>query len=156
MLPHCHVVGAIKTVQLEQEVVDTLKQKLTVDVIVTLHFVRAVVGGVRYYSQGYTRTTKRNSYTVCYSDGGITRYGLIKYFLSLPNQSVALLTRLSPTSHTCYPQGLGILRSRIVPVKLESSIDAVPVTSLLCKCVYCCFGSMERYIVVPPNSMTDD
>ena len=103
MLPDCHVIGAIKTVRLEQEVVDTLKQKLMVDVVVASHFVRAVVGGVRYHSQGYTRTTKRNSYTVCYSDGGTTRYGLIKYFLSLPNQSVALLTRLTPTSHTCQP-----------------------------------------------------
>ena len=156
MLPDCHVVGAIKKMRLEQEVVDTLKQKLMVDVVVASHFVRAVVGGVKYYSQGYTRTTRRNSYTVCYSDGGTTRYGFIKYFLSLPNQSVALLTRLTPTSSTCYPQGLGILRSRIVPVKVESSIDAVSVTSHLCKCVYCCFGSVERYIVVPPNSMTDD
>ena len=36
MLPDCHVVGAIKTVQLEQEVVDTLKEKLTVDITLSL------------------------------------------------------------------------------------------------------------------------
>ena len=45
MLPDCHVIGAIKTVQLEQVVV-TLKQKLVMDVIVASQFVRAVIGGV--------------------------------------------------------------------------------------------------------------
>ena len=75
--------------------------------------------------------TKRNNYTVCYKDGGATQYGLIEYFLSLPNQSVAVLNKLSETSHHCYAQGLGIFCSRVVSVKLQSLIEIVPVKSHL-------------------------
>ena len=59
------MLGTIKTVQLEQEVVDTQQQKLMVDVNTASQFTRAIVGGIRYYSQAYTRVTKRNSHTVC-------------------------------------------------------------------------------------------
>lgn len=150
--------GTIKTIQLEQEVIDALKQKLMVDVSVASQFTRAVVGGTRYYSLAYTRVTKRNSYTVCYKDGEVTRYGLIKYFLSVAtSQSVAVVNRLSPTATGCYPRGLGILCSRIVPVKLEPSIDVVSVNCLVSKCVYCSFSSTNTiYIAIPPNNFTDD
>ena len=75
------MLGTIKTVQLEQEVIDALQQRLMMDVASASQFTRAVVGGTRYYSLAYTRVTKRNSYTVCYKDGEATQYGLIKYFL---------------------------------------------------------------------------
>ena len=150
------MLGTIRTVQLEQEVVDTLRQKLMMDVNTASQFTRAIVGGIRYYSQAYTRVTKRNSHTVCYMDGEATRYGLIKYFLSLPNQSVVVLNKLIPTTSHCYPRGLGILCSRIVPVQLHNSIDIVPVNSLVSKCVYCSFSSTSRYISLTPNNFTDD
>ena len=156
MLLDCHVLGTIRTVQLEQEMVDTLQQKLMVDVNTASQFTRAIIGGIRYYSQAYTRVTKRNSHTVCYMDGEATQYGLIRYFLSLPNQSVAVVNRLIPTTTHCYPQGLGILCSWIVPVQLENSIDVIPVNSLVSKCVYCSFSSTSIYISLTPNSSTDD
>ena len=156
MLIDCHVLGPVKKVQVEQEVADSLYQKLTIRADVASQFTRAIVGGVRYYSQAYTRVTKRNSYTVCYKDGGATHYGLIKYFLSLPNQSVAVLNKLSTTSDYCYARGLGILCSRVVPVKLQSSIEIIPVKSLISKCVYCSFSSTNIFIAVPPNCITDD
>ena len=49
MLLDCHLLGTIRTVQLEQEVVDTPQQKLMVDVNSASQFTRAV-GGIRYYS----------------------------------------------------------------------------------------------------------
>ena len=156
MLLDCHVLGKIRTVRLEQEVVNTLQQKLMMDVNVASQFTWAIGGGVRYYSQAYTRVTKRNSHTVCYKDGEATQYGLIKYFISLPDQSVAILNKLSPTTAHCYPQGLGVLCSRIVPVKLEDSTDVIPINSLVSKCVYCSFSSTSKYIVVTPNCFTDD
>ena len=88
-------------------------------------------------------------------DGETTRYGLIKYFLSPPNQTVAVINRLIRTTSYCYPQGLGILYSRIVPVKLGNSIDVILLKSLLFKCVYCSLGSNSMYISVPPNSFID-
>ena len=109
--------------QLEQEVIDVLKQKLMVDVNVASQFTQAVIGGTCYYSLAYTRVTKRNSYTVCYKDGEVRRYDLIKYILSVAtSQLVAVVDMLSPTVIGCYPRGLGILCSRIVPVKLEPYI----------------------------------
>ena len=136
VLPDCRVVGGIKTVHLEQEVVEMIQEKVMVDADVASKFTRAIVDGREYYSQAYTRITKRNSYTVCYKEGETMRYGLIKYFLSLPNESVAIVNTLTPTSAYCYPQLLGILRSRIIPMKIESSINIIPVKSLVCKCVY--------------------
>lgn len=152
----CHVLGTIRTVQLEQVVIDTLQQKLMVDVNTASQFTRAIVHGIKFYSRAYTRVTKRNSHTVCYMDGEATRYGLIKYFLSLPNQSVAVLNRLIPTTSHCYPRGLGILCSRVVPVELDNSIDVVPINSLISKCVYCSFTTTSVYISLIPNSYTDD
>ena len=156
MLIDCHVLGPVKKVQVEQEVADSLNQKFTIRADVASQFTREIVGGVKYYSQAYTRVTKRNSYTVCYKDGGATHYGLIKYFLSLPNQSVAVLNKLSTTSDHCYARGLGILCSRVVPVKLQSSVEIIPVKSLISKCVYCSFSSTNIFIAVPPNCITDD
>jgi hypothetical protein len=102
MLLDCHVLEAAKKVQLEQEVVDASASKAhdTCGCILS-QSTRAVVGGTKYYSQAYMRVTERNSYTVCYKDGGATHYGLIKYFLSLPNQSVAVLNKLS-TKLSCH------------------------------------------------------
>lgn len=105
MLLDCHVLGTIRTEQLEQEMVDTLQQKLMVDVNTASQFTRAIIGGIRYYSQAYTRMTKRNSHTVCYMDGEATQYGLIKYFLSLPNQSVAVVNR--PHDNPLLPSRIG-------------------------------------------------
>ena len=156
MLIDCHVLGPVKKVQVEQEVANSLHQKLTIRADVASQFTRAIVGGVKYYSQAYTRVAKRNSYTVCYKDGGATHYGLIKYFLSLPNQSVAVLNKLSTTSGHCYARGLGILCSRVVLVKLQSSVEIIPVKSLISKCVYCSFSSTNIFIAVPPNCITDD
>jgi hypothetical protein len=150
------VLGVVKKVKLEQEVVDALRRKLLIHVDVASQFTRAVVGGVKYYSQAYTRVTKRNSYTVCYKDGGATQYGLIKYFLSLQNQSVAVVNKLRTTSDHCYAQGLGILCSRVVPVKLQSSVEVIPIKCLMSKCVYCSFSSTNIFIAVPPNCITDD
>ena len=66
------MLGVIKTVWLEQEVVDALHQKLMVDVDVASQFIRAVVHGVKYYFLEYTGVTRRNSCTVCFKDGGAT------------------------------------------------------------------------------------
>ena len=141
---------------LEQEVMEILQQKFLIDTNVASQFTRAVIDGKEYYSQVYPRVTKRNSYTVCYSEDGVTKYGFIKYFLSLPSLSVAVINKLTPTSAFCYPPRLSILHSRIVPVKPESSIDVVSLRSLVCKCVYISFSSTNIYVSVLANCIADD
>ena len=156
VLSDCRVTGGVKTVQLNLEVIEMLQRKFSINIDVASQFTRAVINGREYYSQAYPRVTKRNSYTVCYKEGGATRYGLIKYFLSLPSQSVAVINVLTPTPAFCYPQRLTDLQSRIVPVKVESSTDIVLVRSLMCKCVYINLSSTSKYVSVLANCITDD
>ena len=80
-------------------------------------FLRAKIHQEVFFSEKYTRVKTRNSYTVIYSQGGVEKYGIVQYFLSLSDQAVAVIQPLTvSTSPTCYPSQLSILHSRIKPV----------------------------------------
>ena len=89
-------------------------------------------------------------------DGEATQYGLIKYFLLPPNQSVAVVNRLIPTKTHCHPQGLGILCSRIVPVLLENSIDVIPVNLYINVCTVVLAAPVCMYNNIFDSSFTDN
>ena len=135
-LVDCSVIGSIETVSLSLEVQGALRRDCGVEVNVASRFLRASVKQVEYYSLEYKRLKTRNSYTVFYQAGEQDRFGLIHYFLSLPDQTLAVVQQLTPTSNYCYPHQLRELQQRIIPVTLESSICIVPIKSLVSKCVY--------------------
>ncbi len=117
-------------------------------------FFRAVVGRSTYYSLQYGRTT-RNSYTVCYIDNGVEKFGFIRYFVCLQSTSLAVITPLTPTCNYCYPQTISVLCERVIPVVVQSSFVAMSVKCLLYKCVYIDFGS-SKFIAKLPNQIYDD
>ena len=47
-------------------------------------FQRCFVNDILYFSKCYTRTTKINSYTVCFRHNEETLFGEIEYFLCVP------------------------------------------------------------------------
>ena len=113
-------------------------------------FLRARVGKTVYHSQMYTRTKTRNSYTVCYkSEDGIERFGLVQYYLSLTNTTVAVVTPLTPAHCHNFPSQLRELDDCIVSVNKELSIGVIPVRSFLYKCIY--IDSCDvSYVAKPP------
>lgn len=150
------MVGTIKVVQLKPDVREMISRKHGVTVSSASHFSRAIINDTEYHSLAYSRLTTRNSYTVCYKEMETTRYGFIQYFISLPNHCVAVIKPLSSTSLYCYPRTLGILRSRIIPVRQESLVNIVSVKLLVSKCVCVNFSAAEMYIAVMPNVIADD
>ena len=106
-----------------------------------------------FYSKYYHRMKTRNIY---YEDEGSKKYGQILYFLSTTWNSLAVVSPFKPTTSSCYPQQLGILRIRKIPVKIERVLTVVPVQSLICKCVCISRGATVVYVVKPPNNMPGD
>ena len=94
----------------------------------------------------------RNNFTVCYRDErGGHKFGLVQYFLSLQDTTVAVITPLTATTEYCYPIQLRELQHCIVPVKIEPLMVVVPVSSFLFKCVYMDSCDPDvKYVAVPP------
>ena len=66
-------------------------------------FCRVSIRNTEYYSRMYEHIKIRNSYTVCgYSSGGVYRADGILF--CLPDQSLAVIQQLTPTSTCCYLQ----------------------------------------------------
>ena len=84
-------------------------------------------------------------------------YGLIQYFLSLSQFSVAVIyvTPLTPSSNYCFPAQLHVLKDLIVPVVVESSVVVISVDCLLYKCVFISVSD-SVFIVNPPNLLLHD
>lgn len=118
-------------------------------------FLRAHIKGRVYHSMEYRRMKKRNSYTVCYSTDDVEKFGFVRYFISLSGSTVAVLSRLVPSSHYCYPPELSILQSRVIPVTAADDIDIISVSFIVSKCVVIDLdGSM--YIARLPNNLYAD
>ena len=113
-------------------------------------FLRVYVHHSTYHSKSYSRVKTRNSYAVCYQiDGEVQKYGLVLYYLSLRENTVAVINQLLPTDEYCFPHQLRELKDRVVPVEMDESLCVVPVSSFLFKCVY--ISSCEvNYIARPP------
>ena len=59
--------------------------------------------------------------TVCYQDeSGGCNFGLVQYFLSLRNTTVAVITPLTATTEYCYSIQLRELQCSIIPIKKHS------------------------------------
>ena len=139
------MIGNVQVILLDNDV----KEAIGENVEQASMFTKVMVGREVYYSQRYSRLKTRNSYTVCYEEDCSEKYGQIQYFLSMPGQVVAVVVPLIViTPH--YPSQLGILNKRIIPVAVSSSVRAVPVMALVCKCVYVYCGS-GMFVVRRPN-----
>lgn len=56
----------------------------------------------------------------------------------------------------CYPEVLGILNSRIIPVKIGPSVDVVFLSKVVSKVVLVSFSSDNMYVCRLPNKFRDD
>ena len=71
------------------------------------HFLRVYVHHSVYHSKLYSRVKTRNSYAVCYQiPGEVPKFGLVLYYLSLRENTVAVINQLVPTDEYCYPHQL--------------------------------------------------
>jgi hypothetical protein len=145
-LADCSIIGKVQVIPLD----DDVKDAIGTDVERASMFMKVKVNGEVYYSQRYDRLKSRNSFTVCYEEDDAEKYGLVRYFLSIPGRVVAVVVPLSVSTPPHYPSQLNILNMRIIPVALSSTICAVPIKALVCKCVYVhCASGM--FIVRKPN-----
>lgn len=155
-LPDCSIIGRVQSVALTDAVKAKVQSVCGVWVDHSSQFFRAMIRQKVFYSKSYTRLKSRNSYTVCYSEDGAEKYGVIQYFLSLSEQTVAVITPLIITaSPTCYPRELSVLCSRINPVVLDTVICVVPVNNIVCKCVFIDTGS-AFYVARKPSQLNLD
>lgn len=108
---------------------------------------RIEVRGHTYYSRMYKRVKKRNSYTVLFNSDGVTKYGLIEFFLYIACKVVVVLKPLVPmqislkehfnlttTALDCQPF--------IIPVNIENTVGFCFAEDILCKCIFLNFNSV--------------
>ena len=158
-----HLVGKSKEEQLDDFIISLLQHTLNVTLSVGNVFQRCFVNDVLYFSKVYTRTQKRNSYTVCFRHDDQTQFGEIEYFLcvSLPGSSkaYAFISQFLQKScnkihfrlpHSALDNGV----SRILLVCAGPKV-LVPVEFLMCKCVSIKLQS-EQYVCIPPNILLLD
>ena len=117
-------------------------------------FQKVSIRNVEYHSHSCRNITTRNSYTICYSTGGVDRFALVEYFLSLSDRTVAVIQQLTPNARYCYSEHLADLRRSIIPVTLDPVLHVVPVQSFLCKCVYVSLNT-SMYVARPPNYLIE-
>ena len=154
-LSDCEVIGSMRVVAVDLHVRQCLLRQFSVRCQRASAFYRATIAGRTYYSRLYDRIKRRNSYTVCYVEGGKHLFGFIDYFLSLSSSSFAVVTPLTPNSSHCYPHQLSVLHQCIIPVSVESSVVCVPTKCILYKCVCVEFGSV-CFIAKLPNQLYGD
>ena len=120
---------------------------------------RVELRGVMYYSMGYERVKKRNSYTVAYLDSdGSNKFGLIEYFIFVHNKVVVVLQELNPVS-SCKEHfqlstmGLDVM-SFLFPVKTGERVFCF-VQDITSKCLFLDLCSTQ-YVVCFPSSIVFD
>ncbi len=137
----CKAIGKIKEIQLSAELQDVIRAELGFDVDRAQQFQRAVIGKSLYHSELYTRVKVRNSYTVCYHDGG-EKYGLIRFFLSIKDHVIAVVSPLGASTHYCHPTEISDLCTCIIPVEKLSNVVAISVKKIVCKCILVSTGQL--------------
>ena len=162
------LIGSSREVQLDDSVSLSLKLFHTSSASMPSTgrmFYRCIVHNITYCSKCYTRTKKRNNFTVVYRPGGDhIHFGEIEYFLSVfINQSFhvyAYITHLvkqnTNQSHFGLPHNaLDFGVPRIVQVSVNACKVLVNVNCILCKCVSVILKS-HRYVCIPPNTLLLD
>ena len=140
-----------------------LQLKFSVTLSVGNVYQRCIVSNVLYFSKCYTRTQKRNSYTVCFRYEEEIQFGEIQYFLCVSVSDsfkvyayvTQLLQRTTNKRHFELPHSaLDSGVSRIFSVSAGQMV-LVPVQFLICKCVSVKLQS-EQYLCIPPNKLLLD
>lgn len=137
VLSDCQPLGSVNKIILDADIRQQIASQFHIDIEVASSFSRAIIKQETYYSTSYKRNKTRNSYTVEYVEGSISKFGFVRYFLSLHSFSVAVITPLIPTSLFCHSECLTVLCKCVVPVSVCSSSNVVvSAKSLIRKCVY--------------------
>ena len=142
-------------VTLEHSIISELVKKHTCSNF-TLHtgliFQRCNIHGHLFYSKLYTRTKKRNSFTVAYCLDDVVMFGQIDYFLCVSVcGSQYIYAYITQYVQQCTNQShFGISNNaldygtrRIIPVHVGDKI-LVDVNCVLCKCV--CVSVMTMFV----------
>ena len=157
------LIGKSKEEQLDNFIISSLQHTFNVTVTVGNVYQRCFVKDILYFSKCYTRTQKRNSFTVCFRYEEDTQFGEIEYFLCVSvfgsfkvyAYISQLLQKSSNKSHFELPHSA--LDSGVPRIFLVSAgpMVLVPVQFLLCKCVSVKLQS-EQYLCIPPNMLLLD
>ena len=91
-LSDCQVIGSVRAISVDPNVRQYLVHNFNIGCTAASAFDRALILGRTYHNRLYSRITKRNSYTICYTESGTDMWGFIDYFISLPSSSVAVVT----------------------------------------------------------------
>ena len=137
------ILGGATLTHLEDSLIHTLSPLLHRGQKVQT-FYRVEINGQVYYSYLYGRTKKRNSYTVSFtseSDMETRKFGQIKKFICLPQSQLpyAVIQILQPNAiaSECFNSDPAVDHlSKFFGVDKTDSLEIVPVTFLLHKCVY--------------------
>ena len=118
-------------------------------------FHRLEYKGQVFYCNSYTRTLKRNSYTISYwsteSDEN-KAFGFIKYFTIVPACGVYLVVSiLEPYRIASEALGLSAPSTdhaaRLLPVKESEELDLIHVSSIANKCVHVQVDEHHQFLV---------
>ena len=150
-----------------------LEESIVSDIIANFHhnftshrgqvFQRCIVNGCLFYSKLYTRTKKRNSFTVAYCLNNVVQFCQIDYFLCISVcDSQYVYAYVTKYAQQCTNQShfhvsnnaLDYGVQRIVPVCVSNNI-LIDVNCLLCKCVFVTVSAQD-YVCVPPNTLSID
>lgn len=127
-------------------------------------FYRCILRDVIYASKGYTRTNKRNNFTVLYSCNGDLLFSEIDFFLYVSVNQIfhvyacvkQLVKQNSNKDHFHLPHSaLDYGVPRIVQVTIGEPKVLIDVSSILCKCVSVSIHPYT-YVCIPPNTILLD
>ena len=116
-----------------------------------------------YSSKLYTRSKRRNNFTVVYQSCRAILYGVIEYFVCISVSGTyfayACINQLVPENsckdhfnitHTALDNGVSIVPVHFIEPKVLVNVD-----NILCKCVFITVHS-NNYICIPPNTLLLD
>ena len=126
---------------------------------------RAEVNKIRYYSELYRRTCRRNSYTVTYrSKSGEQKCGMIQYFFvssSVILVAIRPLMRIPITNHDHFrlsDSTIDCIKS-ITLVEESHAWDVTDLQKLDSKCLFISFPSglcSDKYVLIFPCEFMHD
>ena len=119
-----------------------------------LKFFKAVVCGILFYCEEYTRVHKRNSYCVSNYDGTVIKYAQIEYFVAREDGHFAIVRTFTTSD---FPSQTIHRGGKLLLVQVDSSIQpqAVPLRALSGKVIFIEIDS-KKYVALFPNSLNYD
>ncbi|KAE8741781.1 hypothetical protein FOCC_FOCC012689 [Frankliniella occidentalis] len=119
-------VGTYSSRLLPENFVTALKRNIQVNNKTVLQsFLRLKKGKLLFFSRSYSRSTKTNSYTCCFSDNSLTKYGAIDVFIKVSSETGAQYFAIVEIGNT-----QPYIVSHIKEFSLTNNYLAIPVQDL--------------------------